>query len=276
MNTSDNMSIPNIGFGTYKMENPEETYQAVSWALEAGYKLIDTASVYKNEEYIGRALKNSGIPRNEIFLTSKVWNDMQGYNTTIESCYQSLDKLQTNYLDLFLIHWPVPFKHRNNWKPLMKETWEALEYLKQNNIVKHIGVSNFKIHHLEYLLSITEVMPYVNQIELHPGHISEDIIKYCKNNNIKIEAWAPLGQSKLIEHEIIRQIAEKYQKTSAQIILRWSIQCGYIPLPKSSNKERIFSNIDVFNFNLLDEDINIINNIPPTAWSRLDPDRIFF
>lgn len=276
MNTSNTISIPDIGFGTYKMENPEETYQAVLWALEAGYKLIDTASVYKNEEYIGQALKNSGISRNNIFITSKVWNDMQGYNTTIESCYQSLEKLQTDYLDLFLIHWPVPFKYRNNWKPLMQETWQALEYLKKQNIVKYIGISNFKIHHLEYLLSIAEIMPSINQIELHPGHISGEIISYCQKNNILIEAWGPLGQNKLIENETIKQIATKYQKTTAQIMLKWSIQNGYIPLPKSSNKERIFSNIDIFNFELTDEDISIINNIPPTAWSRLDPDRIFF
>lgn len=276
MNYNEEINIPKIGFGTYKIENPEEIHQAVLWALEAGYRLIDTASVYKNEEYIGQAVKNSGIARDNIFLTSKVWNDMQGYNTTIQSCHQSLEKLQTDYLDLFLIHWPAPFKYRNNWKPLMKETWEALEYLEKQHIVKHIGVSNFKVHHLEYLLSIAEIIPSVNQIELHPGHISEEIITYCRKNNILIEAWAPLGQNKLIENETIMQIAAKYQKTTAQIILRWSIQNGYIPLPKSSNKERIFSNIDVFDFDLADEDINIINNMPPTAWSRLDPDRIFF
>lgn len=268
--------IPCIGFGTYKIDKKSELEYALTHALEFGYRHIDTASIYNNEEYIGEVIQNIGIDRKELFITSKVWNDMQGYDSTILSCHNSLEKLKTDYLDLFLIHWPAPFKFRNKWKDIMIETWSAMEYLLSQNLVKSIGISNFKIHHIEHLLSFAKTKPVVNQIELHPGFQQTEIVKYCKSQNILIEAWGPLGQGRLLDNNTINTIANEYNKTISQIILKWSIQKGFVPLVKSINKKRIQDNINIFDFTLSTEHMQQLDTIPTCAWSRLDSDRIFF
>lgn len=247
---SNGVKIPSIGFGTYKSGNEQETAEIVKYALETGYRMIDTASFYGNEIGIGKGIKESSIKREDIFLVTKLWNDDHGYEKTIEAFNKSLEKLQVNYLDLYLIHWP---------NKLNAETWRALEHLYKEGKVKSIGVCNFKIGHLEELKKTAEIMPMVNQVEVHPLSSKPDMLKYCKENNIQLIGWSPIMRGKVFESETIIGLAEKYKKTLAQIILRWHIQREIIPIPKSSNMRRIKENLDLFDFELTKEDMSAID-----------------
>lgn len=249
---SNGVKIPSIGFGTYKSGNEKETADIVSYALKIGYRQIDTASFYGNEIGIGKGIKNSGIPREEIFITTKLWNDDHGYENTIKACNESLKKLQIEYLDLYLIHWP---------NELNAETWRALEDLYYCGKVKAIGVCNFKIGHLEELKKTSRILPMVNQIEIHPLSSKEEMLQYCKKSNIQLVAWSPIMRGRVFSNELIMRLAEKYKKTIAQIILRWHVQRGVIPIPKSSNGERIIENINIFDFEIINEDMDIINSL---------------
>ena len=247
---SNGVKMPSIGFGTYKSGNDEETAKIVKYALEIGYMQIDTASFYGNEVGIGNGIKESGINREDIFLVTKLWNDDHGYDKTIEAFNKSLEKLQVKYIDLYLVHWP---------NKLNSETWKAFEYLYRTGKVKAIGVCNFKIGHLEELKKTAEIMPMVNQIEIHPQSSKNDMLSYCEENNIQLVAWSPIMRGKLFSNDLMIDLAEKYKKTIAQIILRWHVQRGIIPIPKSSNEERIKENLSIFDFELSNDDMKTID-----------------
>lgn len=247
---SNGVKMPSIGFGTYKSGNDEETAKIVKYALEIGYMQIDTASFYGNEVGIGNGIKESGINREDIFLVTKLWNDDHGYDKTIEAFNKSLERLQVKYIDLYLVHWP---------NKLNSETWKAFEYLYRTGKVKAIGVCNFKIGHLEELKKTAEIMPMVNQIEIHPQSSKNDMLSYCKENNIQLVAWSPIMRGKLFSNKLMIDLSEKYKKTIAQIILRWHVQRGIIPIPKSSNEERIKENLSIFDFELSNDDMKTID-----------------
>ena len=249
---SNGVKMPSIGFGTYKSGSDEETAKIIKYALEVGYKQIDTASFYGNEVGIGNGIKESGINREDIFLVTKLWNDDHGYDKTIEAFNKSLERLQVDYIDLYLIHWP---------NKLNSETWKAFEHLYKTGKVKSIGVCNFKIGHLEELKKTAEIMPMVNQVEIHPQSSKNDMLRYCEENNIQLVAWSPIMRGKLFSNELILGLAEKYKKTIAQIILRWHVQRGIIPIPKSSNEGRIKENLSIFDFELSNDDMSIIDSL---------------
>ncbi len=249
---NNDIKIPAIGFGTYKSGNDKETAEIVKYALEAGYGQIDTASFYGNEIGVGNGIKESKIDRKDIFLATKLWNDDHGYENTLKAFNESLKKLQTDYLDLYLVHWP---------NKLNAETWKAFEYLYQTGKVKAIGVCNFKIGHLEELKKTAEIMPMVNQVEMHPQNSKPEMVDYCIKNNIQLIAWSPIMRGKLFSNQLLTGLSKKYKKTIAQIILKWHIQRGVIPIPKSSNQERIKENFNIFDFELSNEDMNSINSL---------------
>lgn len=258
--------IPTIGFGT-SLITGEECIRIIKTSIEVGYRHIDTASAYKNEVEIGKAIKQSKVDRKELFITSKVWKDSMGYDNTLKSFDNSLKNLDLDYIDLFLIHWP-----KNNNDKLNIDTWKALEKLYKEGKVKAIGVSNFLKHHLEIILNNCDIVPAVNQIEFHPGLIRKDTIDFCKERNIVLEAWAPLGKGKMLNNEILLKIARKYNKSVAQICLKWCLQNEVIPLPKSENLERMKQNLNLFDFEIAIEDMNIINNMKFFAGSNMNPD----
>lgn len=246
------IDIPKIGFGTYKLKDENETIDTIKYALKVGYRFIDTASFYGNEEWIGKAIKESKIKRENIFLATKVWNDSHGYDKAIDSFEKSMKKLDIDYLDLLLIHWPTK---------LNKETWRAFESLYELGKVRAIGVCNFKIGHLEELRKTAKIMPMVNQIEVHPCFSQKEIVNYCNNYKIQVIGWSPIMKGQLLEVPLMIDLAEKYNKTIAQIALRWHIQKGIIPIPKSSHCGRIADNIDIFNFELSEEDMIKIDKL---------------
>lgn len=259
--------IPSIGFGT-SLITGDECIEVIKKAINVGYKHIDTASAYENEVEIGKAIRESKINRDDLFVTSKVWKDSMGYENTLKSFERTLKNLELEYIDLFLIHWPS-----NKNPELNIETWQALEKLYKEGKVKAIGVSNFLKHHLEDLLKHCEIIPMVNQIEFHPGLIRKETIEFCKDNNIIIEAWAPLGKGKMLNNETLIGISQKYNVSTAQLCLKWCLQNCVIPLPKSESEERMRQNLDLFNFEISVEDMNIINNMEFFAGSDMDPDK---
>lgn len=257
--------IPSIGFGT-SLITGEECIKVIEKAIKVGYRHIDTAVAYKNELEIGQAIKNSDIKREELFITSKVWKDSMGYENTLKSFNNTLKNLNLEYVDLFLIHWP-----KNNNKKLNIETWKALEKMHKEGKAKNIGVSNFLKEHLNIILDNCEIMPTVNQIEFHPGLIRKETVDFCKKKNIVLEAWAPLGKGKMLKNETLIDIAQKYNKSVAQLCLKWCLQNQVIPLPKSENEERMKQNLELFDFEITKEDMDIINNMEFFAGSDMDP-----
>lgn len=249
---SNGVKIPSIGFGTYKSGDDEETAKIIKNALNLGYKMIDTASFYNNEVGIGNGIKESGIDRKDIFIVTKLWNDDHGYDKTIEAFNKSLNNLQVDYIDLYLIHWP---------NKLNAETWRAFEHLYETGKVKAIGVCNFKVEHLEELKKTAKIMPMVNQVEIHPFSTKNNIIKYCKDNNIKVVAWSPISRGRVLSNELMIDLSQKYKKSIVQIVLRWHMQKGVIPIPKSSNENRIKENIDIFDFEISSEDMKAIDSL---------------
>lgn len=246
------ISIPQVGLGVYQV-NPEKVYDTVTSALDIGYRHIDTASYYDNEEGVGQAIVDAGIDREDLFVTTKVWNDEQGYNETLKAFDRSLNRLKLDEVDLYLIHWPI--------KDVFHETWEALEHLYKKGRVKAIGVSNFLAHHLESLIAHAEEKPVINQIECHPKLIQQETIDYCQANNIKIESWAPLGRSHYLDDPLIQKLAHKYEKTPAQIMLRWHIENEFIIIPRSTNESRQRENIQIFDFSLTDEEVKQVTDL---------------
>lgn len=270
------IKIPIVGFGTWQTPNDEIGYNAVLNALKEGYRHIDTAAAYQNEESVGKAIKDSGIPRDEIFLTTKLWNNDHGYESTLKAFELSLKKLDTDYVDLYLIHWPNPLKFRDNWKETNAGSWKAMEELYKAGKIRSIGVSNFMPHHLDALLETAEIVPMVNQVRLCPGDTQPELMAYCKDKNILLEAYSPLGTGLVFDVEPLKELAEKYDTTVAKFCLRWSLQMGFLPLPKSVTPERIRSNADLFGFNIDDEDVKLVADLKGCCGTQKNPDEAPF
>lgn len=244
---SDGHHIPQLGLGVWKASN-EEAANAVAEAVKVGYRHIDTAAIYQNEVGVGQGIQSSGIKREELFITTKVWNADQGYNTTLNAFDASIDKLGLDYIDLYLVHWPLPKRN------LFVETWKALIRLKEEGRVRSIGVANFEMTHIERIVNETGVKPVINQIEIHPYFQQRGLRQALAAKNIASEAWSPLGQGQLLTNSVIEQIAKKHQRSPAQIIIRWHIEQGNVVIPKSVHAQRIADNFAVFDFSLDQED----------------------
>lgn len=269
---NNGVEIPCVGFGTWQTPNSEEGVNSVLCALQTGYTHIDTAEGYDNEESVGIAIKKSGIPREKLFITSKLWNDMHGYENTLAAFEQTLKNLDTDYLDLFLIHWPNPLKFRDCWQEANAGSWKAFEELYEAKKVRAIGLSNFRQHHIEELMKTAKIAPMVNQIRLCPGDTQDELVKYCRERNIILEAYSPLGTGKIFAVPEMQELAKKYNRSVAQICIRWSLQRGYLPLPKSVTPERIKENARVFDFTLSDEDVELMAGLTGCAGIERDPD----
>lgn len=267
--------IPCVGFGTWQTPNGEIAVSAVKNALNAGYRHIDTAAVYGNEVSVGEGILASGVDRRDIFVTSKVWNKCRGYDKTIEAFNKTIKDLGLDYLDLYLIHWPANPRQFENWNEINLDTWRAMIELYRAGKVRAIGVSNFYPKHLESLVT-TEIPPMVNQIEFHPGFMQKETVEYCKTNGIIIEAWSPLGTGKMLNNETLMAIAGKYCVSVAQLCVRWCLQNGTLPLPKSVTPSRIVENTKVFDFEISDEDMKIINAMEYFGGSGHDSDTVDF
>lgn len=265
---NNGIEMPQFGLGVYKAANGTEVTTAVEAAIQAGYTLIDTASFYQNESGVAAGVKNSGINREDIFLTSKVWNTDQGYESTLNAFEKTLKELEVDYLDLYLIHWPVGDR--------FLDTWRAFEKLYKEGYIKAAGVSNFQIHHLEKLLANSSLVPAVNQVELHPRLTQIELRDYCQQKNIQVESWSPLGRGRLLHEPTIEYVAKKYEKTPAQIIIRWHLQNELVVIPKSVTPERIAENADVFNFELSGEDMNVLNQLNMNERFGQHPDHFKF
>ncbi|GAB6123100.1 aldo/keto reductase [Dysgonomonas termitidis] len=267
---NNGVQMPWIGLGVFRIEDNNEAQRVVETALKVGYRHIDTAMYYHNEEAVGKAIKNSGIPREEIFVTTKMWNADQRSGKVKEAFEASLKRLNLDYLDLYLIHWPVEGR--------FVETWKKFEEIYQSGKVKAIGVSNFKQHQLEILLQETTIVPAINQIELHPYLIQQSDLDFCKKAGIQTEAWSQFAanQTGLFEEKILADLAAKHSKSPAQIILRWDYQRGVVTIPKSANEKRMAQNLDIFDFELADEDIKAINSLNKNMRIGPDPDHVDF
>ena len=266
------VKMPWFGLGVFKVEEGPELVNAVKVAIKHGYRSIDTAAIYENEEGVGQGiregLKEAGISREDLFVTSKVWNADLGYESTIAAYEKSLQKLGLEYLDLYLIHWPVEGKY--------KEAWRALETLYKEGKVKAIGVSNFQIHHLKDLMEDAEVKPMVNQVECHPRLTQKEVQAFCKEQGIQLEAWSPLMQGELLDNDVLQAIATKHGKSVAQVILRWDLQNGIVTIPKSTKEHRIVENSTIFDFELTEEEMNQIDGLNQNHRVGPDPDNFDF
>jgi diketogulonate reductase-like aldo/keto reductase len=249
------VKMPWLGLGVFKMKDGEEAVSTVKAAIELGYRSIDTAAIYKNEAGVGQAIKEVNVPREELFITTKVWNSNQGYEKTLAAFAESIEKLGLDYIDLYLIHWPLPAKGK------YIDTWKALEKLYKDGKVRAIGVSNFHVPHLEDLIANCEVVPMVNQVEYHPRLTQTKLHEFCKENKIQLEAWSPLMQGELLGEATLAEIGQKYNKSVAQIILRWDVQNEVVTIPKSVKPERIKENSDIFDFELTTEEMTLINQL---------------
>ena len=269
---NNGVEIPAIAFGTYKAADGKSA-DVIRAAIEAGYRYFDTASFYGTETYLAQAVRESEISRDKIFIASKLWKTEMGYENVKYAFERSLDKLNTDYLDLYLIHWPLPDPEYKDWKQLDKETWRAMEELYQAGKVRAIGLSNFLPHHIDNILEDCTVRPAVDQIEYHPGYSQEAAVQYCKERNILVQAWSPIGRQRVLEEPLVLELAGKYAVSPAQICLKFAVQRGIIPLPKSSSVERMKENLDLYSFEMEREDIWRLATMPQAGWSGEHPDR---
>jgi len=265
---ANGVKMPWLGLGVWRVEEGAEVEMAVKTALRHGYRSIDTASLYANEAGVGKAIRESGVPREEVFVTTKVWNTEQGYESTLAAFEESRAKLGLEYIDLYLVHWPVQGTY--------KDTWRALEKLYKDGLVRAIGVSNFKEHHLEDLMSDCEIEPMVNQVEFHPYLTQKGLLSFCREHGIQLEAWRPLMKGDCVQEPVLIELAEKYNKTPAQIALRWNLQLEVVTIPKSVKEHRIVENADIFNFELSPEDMAKIDALNRDFRYGADPDNFDF
>lgn len=268
---SNGVKLPAVGYGTY-LSTDGNGKQVILTALEAGYRYLDTASFYGNEGEIGEAVAESQIPREELFLASKVWKDEMGYEQTKAAFERSLERLKTDYLDLYLVHWPKKAPDDANWKHCLKETWRAMEDLYAEGRIRAIGVSNCLPHHLETLMESAKVKPMINQLELHVGYLQPTAVDYCRKNDILVQAWSPLGRRRVLEDATVLSMAEKYKVTPAQFLLGFLYQDGFSVIPKASAKERMLENKDIFGFTITKEDRYFLECLPQAGWSGEHPD----
>lgn len=276
MKLSNGYEIPAPGFGTFKTPDGEICINAVAQAIQAGYRHIDTAAVYGNERSVGEGIKAGGVPRGELFVTSKVWNSERGYDSTLRACEKSLSDLGLDYLDLYLIHWPANTRQFGDKADAINlDTWKAMERLVDEKVVRSIGLSNFYPSHMAALLSSANICPQVDQIEYHPGLMQKETVELCAGRGILVEAWSPLGRGNLLENELIAGLASALGKTPAQVLVRWCIQNGVLPLVKSVRADRIKANLDVFDFSLSAEQCAALASIPEVRYGS-HPDTAAF
>lgn len=273
---SNGVEVPCIGFGTWQAPDGDIAVSSVLSAIEAGYRHIDTAQGYGNEESVGIAVKKSGVDRKDLFITSKLTNSEHGYEKTLAAFEGTIKKLDMEYLDLFLIHWPNPIAFRDNWQETNAGTWKAFEELYRAGRIRSIGISNFRPHHIEELMKTAAIAPMVNQIRLCPGDTQDEVVDYCRSRNILLEAYSPLGVGKIFEIPEMKALEEKYGKSIAQICIRWSLQRGYLPLPKSVTPARIRENLEVFDFELGAADVQLIADLKGCVGYASDPDATTF
>ncbi len=269
---NNGVNIPCVGFGTWEVEDGQVATDSVRQAISAGYRHIDTAMNYGNEESVGKGIRESGIDRKDLFITTKLWNTDHGYESTKKAFDVSMRKLGLDYLDLYLIHWPNPAMFRTEYQQKNAESWKAMEELYRAGKIRAIGVSNFLPHHLDALLKTAEVIPAVNQIRLFPGYTMDETVQYCRERNILLEAYSPLGRNTILKREALVAIAEKHGKSPAQVCLRWCLQHDYLPLPKSVTPSRIIENTDLFDFTLSEEEMKTLHTLDITGDEWFDPD----
>jgi len=263
---NNGVKMPALGFGTYNAENSYKLNRAIKECIKIGYRHIDTASFYGNEEVVGCAIKESEISREEIFLVDKVWNSEQGYEKTLNAFNKSLKKLKTDYLDLYLIHWP---------QPLNKETWRAFEKLYKEGYIRAIGVSNFAVEHLNTLIENAEIMPAINQIEFHPRLVQNGVMEYCKKYCIQLEAWSPLMRGGVFQIPFLQKLSQKYGRTISQIVLRWDLQMEAATIPKSTTLTRLKENADIFNFEISKEDMKEMERLNDGFRIGMNPNEVY-
>ena len=268
---SNGLEIPCIGFGTFNPAGGDNN-KILQTAIEAGYRYFDTASVYETERALGQAIKESGIKREEFYVASKVWIDEMGYAETKQALERTLNRLQVDYLDLYLVHWPRRAENDTDWKQRDLETWSAMEDLHSQGKIKSLGLSNFLPHHMKNILENCRVMPVANQLEVHPGYMQEAAVAYSKRNKVLVQAWSPLGRSQLLQSPVMTEMAAKYGKSAAQLSLRFLVQKGIVPIVKASKEERMKENMDIFDFEISWEDMSVLECMPQTAWSGEHPD----
>lgn len=273
---SNGVSIPGMGFGTWRLPDAPSTVEVILDAIDIGFRHIDTAAFYQNERSVGEAVRRAKAARSELFVTTKLWNDSHGYDTSLCAFDASLSRLGLDYVDLYLIHWPIPKVERDHYPNNIRETWRALEEIYASGRARAIGVSNFLPHHLDALLQSAKITPMVNQIECHPGYLQAEVVAYCRAHHIAVEAWSPLGAGRILELPILVSLAAKYQKSPAQICLRWLAQKDIIALPKSKSRKRTLSNTQIFDFCLEPEDAARLDALSVAGWSGEDPDHIDF
>ena len=273
---SNGVGIPCIGFGTWQTPDGDVAVRSVAAAIEAGYRHIDTAQAYGNEESVGKGIRESGIDRKDLFVTTKLWNSNHSYKLTMRTFEESMNKLGLDYLDLFLIHWPNPIAFRDHWQEANAESWKAMEELYEAGKIRAIGVSNFRPHHIEEILKTAKVAPMVNQIRLCPGDTQDETVDWCREHGMVLEAYSPLGIGQIFEVPEMQKLAEKYHRSIAQVCIRWSLQRGYLPLPKSVTPSRIQENLKVFDFELSNEDVQLIADLKGCVGYASDPDRTNF
>jgi len=263
---NNDVRMPILGLGVYQSPPGRVTRNAVNFALRIGYRHVDTARIYGNEADVGEAVRESGVPREDLFVTTKLWNSDQGYDSTLRAFEGSLKRLGLDYLDLYLVHFPVP--------DVRKESWRAMEALLKKGRCRAIGVSNFTIRHLEELIEESHVIPFVNQIEFHPFLYQKELLKYCQRKGIQVEAYSPLARGERLKHPRIISLATKYSKTPAQLMIRWGIQRGLVVIPKSTREERIRENSQVFDFDISDDDMRSLDSLNEDLRLNWDPTNV--
>lgn len=268
---NNGMEVPCLGFGTYNAKGGDNL-QILKDAIEVGYRYFDTASLYGTERVLGQAIKESGISREQFIIASKMWIDEMGYENTKAALQRSLTRLQTDYLDLYLIHWPRVKESDDNWKELDLDTWRAMEELVEEGKVRAIGLSNFLPHHMDNILQNSRIKPVVNQLEVHVGYSQEVAVAYSQQKEVQVQAWSPLARGAMQEHSVVQAFATKYQKSPAQICLRFLYQKGIMPIVKASSKERMLQNMDIFDFSLAREDLQMMECMPQNTWQGEHPD----
>lgn len=269
---NNGLEIPAIGFGTYKAAL-DESISTITKAIEAGYRYFDTASIYGTEKFVAQSIKHSGIPREKFFIASKLWKADMNYTNTLAAFARTLENLETDYIDVYMIHWPRPDLNYTDWKNLDLDTWHAMEELYSQGKIRALGLSNFLPYHADNIINNCSVTPSVAQLEFHAGHTQTFALNYYRGKNILLQAWSPIGRGRVFQDVLILELAEKYHVTPAQICLRFCVQEGVMPLPKASSSERMRENLECLNFEIDPEDISRIENMPPLGWGGEHPDR---